>query len=96
METILVFVKNYFTLVLLLLVFSYLVPKDGYKKYFQFFIGVLIAAALLKPVLSWMDLEETGIVYEHLNEVSRRLEEIEYEEKGEDLFEIFFVENDRK
>lgn len=92
METVLVFVKNYFILVLILLVFSYLVPKEGYKKYFQFFIGVLIAVALLRPVLSWMNLDETEIVYENLHEVNRRLEEIQYEGNKEDLFELFFVE----
>ena len=94
MELVLSFVKNYFTLVFILLVFSYLVPKEEYKKYFQFFIGVLIAVALLRPVLSWMDPENTSAVYENLNEISQRLERIQYHGEEENLFELFFVEDD--
>lgn len=94
METVLSFVKNYFILVLILLVFSYLVPKESYKKYFQFFIGILIAVLLMRPVLSWMKMEDTDFAYENLSKITQRLEEIQYDEEKEDIFELFFLEND--
>ena len=51
MNVILKFVRDYFIFMLILFLFSYLVPKDTYKKYVQFFIGVLMVAILMQPVV---------------------------------------------
>ena len=34
------FLKNYYVFMLVLMVFSYLVPKEDYKIYIQFFISI--------------------------------------------------------
>lgn len=86
------FVKSYFIFLLLLQIIAYLTPKESYKKYVQFFTGALMAVLLLKPVLTWMD--NDMVVPEALSfeEISKQLDTIAYEGEGEDMFEIFFVE----
>ena len=37
MEVVLTFVKNYFVLMLIFYLLSYLTPKETYQKYFHFF-----------------------------------------------------------
>ena len=92
MDTVLGLVKAYFILMFILILFSYLMPKESYKKYVQFFIGVLMAVFLLKPVASWMSQNNTEFVYKNYKEITQKLEEIEYNEEGADIFEIFFDE----
>ncbi len=87
------YIKDYFVLTLALLIFSYLAPGENYKKYFQFFIGIVMAVYVLKPVFGWMNDEDTDFVYESLDGISEKLSGIEYGEEGEDIFEIFFVES---
>ena len=36
------FLKKFYIFMLILMVFSYLVPKEEYKKYIQFFIGIFV------------------------------------------------------
>jgi hypothetical protein len=97
METIRAFVKNYFIFLLLLQIIAYLVPGDSYKKYVQFFAGALMVVILLRPVLTWMDkgaeLSES-VQWEELMEQIAELEANGFEGEGEDMFEIFFVEDD--
>lgn len=93
MDTILSVIKGYFVFAIILLVFSYLVPKQSYRKYFQFFISVLMVVILFQPVFSWMQKEDTQFVYENLEKITKRLDEIEFEGEQEDIFEIFFLEN---
>ncbi len=88
------YIKDYFVLTLILLVFSYLSPGENYKKYFQFFIGIIMAVFVLKPVFGWMSDENTDFAYESIEEISDKLSGIEYGGEGEDIFEIFFVEDD--
>ena len=40
MEVVLTFVKNYFVLMLIFYLLSYLTPKETYQKYFHFFVSV--------------------------------------------------------
>lgn len=92
METVLSLIKSYFILLLLLLILSYLAPKDCYKRYFQFFIGVWISIFLLKPVIEWMDSGER-IVYSGREQIEQRLEEIEeWQGDGVNIFELFFMD----
>lgn len=92
MDTILEMVKAYFLMMLLLMLFSYMMPKESYKKYVQFFIGVLMAVFLLKPVASWFSQNNSQVVYKNYEEITAQLAEIEYNEEGADIFEIFFDE----
>jgi stage III sporulation protein AF len=90
------FVKNYFIFLLLLQIIAYLVPKDSYKKYVQFFTGVLMAVVLLRPVLSWMEQKSELSEYIQWDALMEQIEELEkngYEGEGEDMFEIFFMED---
>ncbi len=86
------FVKSYFIFLLFLQIIAYLTPKESYKKYVQFFTGALMAVLLLKPVLTWMDKDMTLPETVSFEELSEQLDNIAYEGEGEDMFEIFFVE----
>ena len=92
MDSVLGIVKAYFILMLILILFSYLMPKESYRKYVQFFIGVLMAVFLLTPIASWINNSNTEFVYKNYEEITRKLQEIEYNEEGADIFEIFFHE----
>ena len=59
---------------LLLFVFSYLVPKENYRRYFNFFISVMMVAALLFPLLQISEKEVA-------EQTKARLEEIEEKTK---------------
>ena len=95
MEVLTSFIKNFFVLMLLLSVVSYLVPKESYRRYIQFFIGIFMAVILLKPAVEWMFSGDTGVVYENLDSVTKQLEQIEFkEENGEDIFGIFDMDSE--
>ena len=51
MEVVLTFVKNYFVLMLIFYLLSYLTPKEAYQKYFHFFVSVLVITVLAQPLL---------------------------------------------
>lgn len=42
--------KEYLGLVIILLIVSYLSPKEKYEKYFQFLVGIIIAVMILEPL----------------------------------------------
>ena len=97
MTAIISFMKNFFVLVLILFVFSYLVPKESYRKYLQFFIGIFMAVILLEPVAERIIRDDEHVVYENLEEITNRLEQIQYnEENGEDIFELFYMDSETK
>ena len=91
----LAFLKNYYVFMLILLVLSYLVPKEAYKKYLQFFIGVFIAVLFLKPVLEFFTMDNPMRIYEVFEPFNRQMEELDLELKeGENLYEHFFLEGE--
>jgi hypothetical protein len=92
MDTILDFAKNYACIMLVLFLFSYLAPREDYRKYFHFFISVLMAAVLLRPVLSLFGEAAEGSLHEELAQLEEALSDIEYQEKGENLIEQFLRE----
>ena len=51
------FLKNYYVFLLVLMIVSYLVPKEAYKTYIQFFIGIFVVVLFLKPLLDNMGIE---------------------------------------
>jgi hypothetical protein len=90
METILTFAKNYACFMLVLFLFSYLAPREDYRRYFQFFISVLMVAALIGPVLSLFGETGENSLRGQLEQMEDSLSEIDYQEKGEDIIEKFF------
>ena len=91
----LAFLKNYYVFMLILLVLSYLVPKEAYKKYLQFFIGIFIVVLFLKPVLEFFTMDDPMRIYEVFEPFNRQMEELDLELKeGENLYEHFFLEGE--
>lgn len=92
MSEVLEFVKNYFIFMLVLFLFSYLVPKESYRKYINFFIGVLMAAVLVRPFLVFVSSDSKREMKKALSEIEEKLADLEYQEKGENIFEQFLGE----
>lgn len=86
------FVKNYFIFMLILFLVSYLVPKEEYRKYFNFFIAALMVAILMQPVLSFLDRDTAEKLRDELSIIEGELSDIEYYEKGENIFEQFLTD----
>ena len=94
MNTILEFVKQYMILMLILFLFSYLAPKESYRKYFHFFISVLMAVILLQPVLTFFSGDTRQAAEEELKQIQDKLDSIEYYEKGENILEQYLGETE--
>lgn len=92
MGTVLEFVKNYFILMLILFLFTYLAPKEKYRKYFNFFISVLMVAVLMRPLLALADGDARKAAKEELMQIEEALESLEYYEEGESIVEQFLGE----
>ena len=82
METIIVFVKNYFLFLLVLYLISY-------RKYYRFFVSALMIAVLMKPVLGFLQKDVRAETRRQLYSVTDMLAQNEYKEKGEDVFAWF-------
>lgn len=81
---------------LLLLVMSYLAPKDSYKKYFQFFIGAWMCVLLFKPVLTWIG-EGIQIDWESRQQLEEQIGQMEeWQEEEVDIFELFYMDGTEK
>lgn len=89
METIIVFVKNYFLFLLVLYLISYLAPQESYRKYYRFFVSALMIAVLMKPVLGLLQKDVRAETRWQLYSVTDMLAQNEYKEKGEDVFAWF-------
>ena len=74
---------------LLLFVFSYLVPKENYRRYFYFFISVMMVAALLFPLLQISEKEVEAQTKARLEEIEEKIGDTQYYQKGENIFEQF-------
>lgn len=89
------FLKNYYVFMLILLVLSYLVPKDEYKKYIQFFIGIFVVVLLLKPVLTFFTMDHPARIHEVFESFNQQMEQLDMElEEGESIYEHFFFEGE--
>lgn len=73
------FLKNYYVFMLILMVMSYLVPKEEYKVYIQFFIGIFMIVLLLEPVLELLTMQEPTLIYEVFDELNKKIEEVSFE-----------------
>lgn len=89
------FLKNYYVFMLILMVFSYLVPREDYKKYIQFFIGVFVVVLLLKPVLTIFTMDNPSLIREVFEPFNQQMNQLDLEiEEGESIFEHFFFEGE--
>lgn len=89
MGTILDFAKNYFIFMLILFLFSYLTPREDYRKYFQFFIGALMAVILLRPVLEIFAGDGEEQLRARIGDMLAEVERADDFGEGEDIFEWF-------
>ena len=91
------FLKDYYIFMLILLVFSYLVPKEEYKKYLQFFIGIFMVVLLLKPMLEFFTMDNPTRIYEVFESFNQKMKELDLNlEEGGNLYEHFFSERERE
>lgn len=92
MDTILSMIKGYFTLMLLLLVISYLTPAEHYRRYFQFVTGALLCVMLLRPLAAFFD--DSG---RRERQLLRQLEDIpKWQEKEADIDELYKADTQEK
>lgn len=91
------FLKKIYIFMLILTVFSYLVPKEEYKKYIQFFIGIFVVVLLLKPVLVVFTMDNPSKVYEIFDSFNTQIKELDVElEEGQNIYEYFFYKGERE
>ncbi len=89
------FLKNYYVFMLVLMVFSYLVPKEEYKVYIQFFISVFIIVLLLKPIMEIFTTDDKQQFYDMYEQFRQQIENLDIKmEEGEDIYEHFFFEGE--
>jgi len=73
------FLKNYYVFMLILMVLSYLVPKEEYKVYIHFFIGIFVIVLLLEPILELLTLKDPTLIYKVFEELNKKIEEVSFE-----------------
>lgn len=79
------------------MVFSYLVPKEEYKIYLQFFISIFIIVLLLKPVMEVFSIQEVENFYNTFEQFRYRVESLDLRVDEEaDIFEYFFSKGKRE
>ena len=84
------FLKKFYVFMLILTVFSYLLPKAEYKKYLQFFIGIFVVVLLLKPVLEFFTMDNPQRIYEVFDSFDMQMKEIGVEVEEGNIYEYFF------
>lgn len=84
------FVKGYVYFMIVLMVASYLTPKEEYRKYVQFFMGILLAVVIIRPIIGWGAKENWYDALDYVNELYEQLGQIEYEGEGNDVYTIFW------
>lgn len=89
------FLKKFYIFMLILMVLSYLVPKEEYKKYIQFFVGIFVVVLLLKPVLEFFTVDNPTQIYEMFDSFNKQIQKLDFElEEGENIYEHFFLEGE--
>lgn len=89
------FIRNYYVFVLILMIFSYLVPKEDYKRYIQFFIGIFMIVLLLKPMLEILMLQDSSVLEETFSMFNEQMKDLDFQiGEQEDIFEHFFLEGE--
>lgn len=84
--------KDYYVFMLIIMVLSYLVPKNEYKAYIHFFIGIFLVVLFLKPLLEIFYTNDFSYLSKLFSDMNAYIEHIDYESKEENIFEYFFLE----
>ena len=63
-------IQQYVKLMFILLICSYLVPNERYRRYVHFFIGIWVSTLLLKPCLTFLDSGEE-ILYKNRTQLEQ-------------------------
>ena len=50
--------KSYLYLALFFMVMTYLLPREQYRRYFRFMLGVFLAVIILKPLAAGYEYDE--------------------------------------
>ena len=61
------------------MVLSFLVPKEEYKVYIQFFVGIFMMVLLLEPVLELLTMDNPSFIYQIFEELNEKIEEVSNE-----------------
>ena len=73
------YLKNYYIFMLILMVVSFLVPKDEYKVYIQFFVGIFMVVLFLEPILELFTAQDASYFYQIFEELNQKIEEVSRE-----------------
>ena len=73
------YLKNYYIFMLIFMVLSFLVPKDEYKVYIKFFVGIFMVVLLLEPILELLTAQDASDLYRIFEELNRKIEEVSRE-----------------
>lgn len=97
MSKFLIGVKSYTVFFLLIMVLLHLVPKEGYRKYIQFFMEMLLVFVFLSPVVAFLfdsdeflELVEDEMIQEQMEELEKDTHRIEF------LQQDYYVEQCKK
>lgn len=89
------FLKNYYVFMLILMVVSFLVPKEEYKAYIQFFISIFVIVLLIKPVLELFTMDNPSLIYDVFGDFNTQFEQFEVDlSEEETIFEHFIFEGE--
>ncbi len=73
------YLTNYYVFMLILMVLSFLVPKEEYRVYIQFFVGIFLLVLLLEPILQFLTMENPTGIYEIFETLNEKMEEVYHE-----------------
>ena len=90
------YLKTYYVFMLILMVFSYLVPKEEYKRYIQFFVGIFIVVLMLKPILEIFSASTPTRIHDLFDSFNAQINRLEWDGKGANIYEYFFLEGKRR
>ena len=90
------YLKTYYVFMLILMVFSYLVPREEYRKYIQFFVGVFVVVLMLKPILELFSADAPTRIQELFDSFNVQMNRMEWDGKEENIYEYFFLEGKRE
>lgn len=89
------FLKKFYIFMLILMIFSYLVPKEEYKKYIQFFIGIFVVILLLSPLTELIYMNNPERIHEVFASFNEQIKDMEVDLKeGETIYEYFFFKGE--
>ncbi len=89
------FLKHYYVFMLILMVVTFLLPKEEYKAYIQFFLSIFVIVLFLKPILELFTKGEPAFVYQIFEEFNAQLEQYEVDmAEEESIFEYFTFERE--